>query len=218
MLGDDEGLFWMPGQPKPSSENDMNWSLRYIVGPDYLKVMRIPLLRGRFFTNHDDNHSPLVMVVDEEFAHKFFANENPLGKRLELQDPPGEAEVIGVVGHIKQWGLDTDDKQQLRAEMYVSLLQQHPVAISKMVPGVDVVVRCTAPPTAVFDALRHTSAEMNAEQVIYGAQTMNEVIAGTIAARRFSMILLGDVCSARPDARHDWRLRRHFLLGRTTHK
>ncbi len=191
MLGDDEGLFWMPGQPKPSSESDMNWSLRYIVGPDYLKVMRIPLVRCRFFSNHDDNHSPLVMVVDEEFARKFFPNESPIGKRLELQDPSGEAEIVGVVGHIKQWGLDTDDKQQLRAQMYVAILQQQDPVMPKMVPGVDVVVRCAAPPTVVFNALRRASTSMNSEQVIYGAQTMNEIIAGTIAARRFSMILLG---------------------------
>ncbi|MGA8029664.1 MAG: FtsX-like permease family protein [Bryobacteraceae bacterium] len=153
--------------------------------------MRIPLLRGRFFTNRDDNHSPLTAVVDEEFARRFFGNKNPVGQRLELQDPPGEAEIVGLVGHVKQWGLDTDSQQKLRAEIYVPILQQFDEAISKMVPGVDVMVRCASSPTTVFNALRRASAAMSSEQVVYAPQTMDEVIAGTIAARRFSMILLG---------------------------
>ena len=191
LSGDDEELFWMQGQPKPESESDMNWALRYIVGADYLKVMHVPLLKGRFLTNRDDNHAPLAVVVDEEFARRFFANENPIGKRLELQDPSGEAEIVGLVGHVKQWGLDTDDKQKLRAEMYVSILQQQDPAIPKMVPGVDVIVRCSATPATVFDALRRTSAAMNHEQVLFGEETMSEIIGESIAARRFAMILLG---------------------------
>jgi predicted permease len=184
--GDDEELFWLKGQPKPASESDMNWALRYAVGPDYLKVMRIALRQGRFLNNHDDNHAPLVVVVDEEFARKFFGKANPIGQRLELTDPHGEAEIVGVVAHVKQWSLDTDDKETLRAQLYLPILQQvDPVG------GMDVVVRFTGSPTPVFEALRRTSAAMSSEQVIYGQETMNEVIAGTIAARRFAMILLG---------------------------
>ncbi len=191
MAAEDDGVFLIQGQPKPASEMDMNWTLRYIVGPDYLKVMRIPLLRGRFFTNRDDSHSPVVVVVDEVLAAKFFGKENPVGKRVELQDPPGEAEIVGVVGHVKQWGLDTDDIEKLRAQMYLPVGQQDDGAMLLMVPGLDVVVRCASSPTAVFNSLRRVSAAMNSEQVIYGAETMDEIIAGTLAARRFSMILLG---------------------------
>jgi len=190
MSEEDDTLFWMQGQPKPASEADMNSALLYIVSPDYLKAMGIALHKGRFFTNHDDNHAPLVVVVDEEFAHKFFANQNPIGKRLEPQDPNGEAEIVGVVAHVKQWGLHTDDKQKLRAELYIPIFQQEDSVFSKMVPGVDVIVRSNQPPTQVFAALRRASASMNSEQAIYGQQTMNEVISGTIGAQRFSMMLL----------------------------
>jgi predicted permease len=70
LSGDDEQLFWLEGQPKPTHENDMNWAIDYIVEPDYLKAMGIPLLRGRFFTPQDNEHSPRVVVIDEVFAQK----------------------------------------------------------------------------------------------------------------------------------------------------
>jgi predicted permease len=179
----------MQGQPKPSSESEMNWALRYIVTPGYLKAMGIQLKRGRFFTNHDDNHSPLVVVIDEEFARKFFGREDPIGKRLELQDP-GEVEIVGITSHVKQWGLDSDDKETLRAQLYRPLLQEDDKLISKIGLGVDVVMRAASSPASVFNEIRAVSANMDREQSAFGMETMNEVIAGTLAERRFSMILL----------------------------
>jgi predicted lysophospholipase L1 biosynthesis ABC-type transport system permease subunit len=120
----------------------------------------------------------------------FSARKNPVGKRLELEDPRGEAQIVGVVGHVKQWGLDTDDKEKLRAQMYLAILQQ-PDDVAPLVHNVDVVVRCAISPAAVFNSLRSVNAKMSSEQVMYGAETMDEIIAGTLAARRFSMILLG---------------------------
>src|SRR5208282_1607795 len=82
MAGEDDGVFWFAGQPKPTSENDMNWTLSYVVEPDYLRVMGISLERGRFFTQGDDEHSPGVAVIDDVFARKFFGDRNPIGQRL----------------------------------------------------------------------------------------------------------------------------------------
>lgn len=192
MLGDDEALFWMKGQPKPASESDMNWALRYIVGPNYLKAMGIQLRRGRFFNEHDDNHSPLVAVIDEEFARKFFPEQDPLGKRLELQsDPAGEVEVVGIVAHVKQWGLDAaDDKDKLHAELYEPLFQQEDAAFPKMVPDLNVMARYTSSPASAFKALLRANASIDNGQTIFGMDTMNHVISETMTSRRFSMILL----------------------------
>ena len=110
MAGDDEQTFWFEGQPKPANENDKSWAIDYIVEPGYLKAMEIPLLRGRFFTDQDNEHSPRVVVVDDVFARKFFPNENPIGKRI-LRDDASPEEIVGVVGHVKQWGLDADDTE-----------------------------------------------------------------------------------------------------------
>src|SRR5437762_8393870 len=81
---DDEDLFWLEGQPKPASENDMSWTLSYVVQEDYLKVMRIPLERGRFFTAQDRERSAHVVVIDEVFARKFFGDQDPIGRRVNL--------------------------------------------------------------------------------------------------------------------------------------
>src|SRR5262249_59186825 len=73
---DDDQNFWLDGEAKPASEPAMKWTLDYIVSPDYLRVMGIPLRQGRFFTTHDDYGAPLVAVVDEVFARKFFGGED----------------------------------------------------------------------------------------------------------------------------------------------
>jgi predicted permease len=190
MSRDDENLFWLEGQPKPASENDMSWVIDYIVGPDYLKVMGIPLQRGRFFTRQDDEHSPRVVVIDDVFANKYFTSQDPIGKRIHLNGSDQLAEIIGVVGHVKQWGLDADDVQSLRAEFYLPCMQMPDKYIAMAPSGAGVVVRFAGTEAGILDSIRHTSRQMSSQQVVYGAQSMDEIISDSLATRRFSMILL----------------------------
>ncbi len=193
---DDEQLFWIDGDPKPASENDMKWSLSYVVQPDYLNVLKIPLNRGRFFNEHDDERSPAVAVVDEEFVRKYFPGENPIGKRVHVSHLDIAAngklfEIVGVVGHVNQWGLDSDFKEELRAQIYFSCLQM-PDDYIVGVPGgggTFLAVRSALPTERLVDALRRTSREINSDQAIYNVQTMHDVITASLTARRFSMIL-----------------------------
>ncbi len=195
---DDDQLFWIDGQPKPANETDMNWTLDYIVGPDYLRVMGISLLRGRFFAASDDEHSPRIAVVDDVFARKYFGSEDPIGKRLRMNSidltPSGTpVQIVGVVGHVNQWGLDSDQTQSLRAELYLPCLQM-PDQYMTTVPGgggTFLMVRADGAVPGLLEALRQTSRRMNSEQVLYTPQTMDEIISSTLAPRRFSMILLG---------------------------
>src|SRR5580658_7750012 len=108
MTGDNEFPFWLEGQPKPANESEMDVSLFYLSGPEYLTAMGIPLHRGRYFTVDDNEHSPAVMVIDESFAREFFPNEDPIGKRIHVGILDQEPEIVGVVSHVKHWGLDTD--------------------------------------------------------------------------------------------------------------
>jgi predicted permease len=188
---DDEQLFWLDGQSKPSTENDMNWTIDYIVEPAYLNVMGIPLQRGRFFTTQDDEHAPLVVVVDDVFARKYFGDQDPIGKRIVLNTTGGKAEIVGIVGHVNQWGLDADNTHELRAQLYIPCMQM-PDAFVAMVPsGTGVLVRSDGAVPGLLSAIRHTNQQMSIDQVIFGAQSMNEVISDSLAARRFSMILFG---------------------------
>jgi predicted permease len=191
MSGDDEALFWLDGQPKPKNTFEMNWALRYMVGPDYLRTMGIELVRGRFFTARDDEHSPPVVVIDDAFAKKFFGNENPVGKRVNMQDFNMPAEIIGLVRHVNQWGLDADDQNSLRAQVYQAFAQLPDDIVKLIAPGVTVVVRSAGAAPGLLDSIHTTNKQMSSEQVIYAPQTMNEIIAASIASRRFSMMLLG---------------------------
>jgi predicted permease len=188
--GDDEQLFWLDGQPKPANQNDMNWAIDYIAEPDYLQAMRIPLQRGRFFTPQDDERSPLVVVVDEVFAQKYFPHQDAVGKRIHIDSQSGRlAEIVGVVGHVRQWGLDADDQQSLRSELYIPCMQMPDDFIALAPSGSAVVVRSDA--QAGFAAeVRQLSNEMSNQQVIFAVQTMDSLISQSLASRQFSMILL----------------------------
>jgi predicted permease len=188
---DDEQLFWLDGQPKPANENDMNWAVDYIVEPDYLKVMEIPLQRGRFFTPQDNEHSPQVAVIDEVLAHKYFPNQNPIGKRITLNTSGKTVEIVGVAAHVKQWGLDLDDTHSLRAQLYLPCMQMPDDFVAMAPSGLSMVVRYQGSLSAAFDSIRRTNKQMSSQQVIYGDQTMESVISDSIAAQRFAMILLG---------------------------
>ena len=190
MAGDDEQTFWFEGQPKPANPNDRSWAIDYIVEPGYLKAMEIPLLRGRFFTGQDNEHSPRVVVVDDVFARKYFPNENPLGKRI-LRDDASPEEIVGVVGHVKQWGLDADDTEKLRAQIYIPCMQMPDAFITMQASGSTVIIRSRQAGTGLLDSIRHASQQISNEQIIFNPQTMDQIIADSLAERRFSMILFG---------------------------
>jgi len=190
MAGDDEQTFWFEGQPKPANPNDRSWAIDYIVEPGYLKAMEIPLLRGRFFTNQDNEHSPRVVVVDDVFARKYFPNENPVGKRI-LRDDASPEEIVGVVGHVKQWGLDADDTEKLRAQIYIPCMQMPDAFITMQASGSTVIIRSRQAGTGLLDSIRHASQQISNEQIIFNPQTMDQIIADSLAERRFSMILFG---------------------------
>ncbi len=190
MMSDDEQPFWLAGEPKPANENAMSSAIRYLVGPDYGRVMGIPLLRGRFLSPADDEHAPRVIVVDDVFARKFFGNSDPIGKRIHLEQFDDMATVVGVVGHVNQWGLDNDAAYPLRAETYQALMQLPDVQLGLMMLGMDVVVRSRSGAVPSFKSMENAMTQMNHEQVVYNPESMETVISDTLAARRFSMRLL----------------------------
>jgi predicted permease len=170
----------------------MNWVIDFIVDPDYMKVMQLRLMRGRFLTAEDDERAPLVVVVDEVFAEKYFPGQDAIGKRIHLVNNGGRvAQIVGVVGHVKQWGLDADDTQALRAEYYLPCMQMPDDFVAGMQTGTGMALRYDGSLAAVLDSIRQVSRQMSSEQVIAGTQTMESIISDSMASRRFAMILLG---------------------------
>jgi predicted permease len=194
MSGDDEDVFWLDGHAKPASQNDMNWAVKYVVDPDYLQAMQIRLRRGRFFTSQDNERAPSVAVIDDALARKYFGNEDPIGKRLRVIENEGmgdgTTEIVGVVDHVNQWGL-ASDAQNLQAQIYLPAMQMSDGFTVLVSYGTTAVVRYAGSARSIIDSIRDTSRKMNSEQVVYGEQTMDEIISDSISDRKFSMVLLG---------------------------
>jgi predicted permease len=191
MAGDSELPFWREGQPKPASQSEMKSALFYAVQPGYLKAMKTPLLRGRFLTEQDNEHSRPVIVIDEKFAQLYFGGENPIGQRVNFLILGTSAEIVGVVGHVKQWGLDRDAAGPIQAQFYFPISQVPDKVMPLLARGVGVVLRTQGSPLAQVGTIRHSLNRINSQLVMFGTETMDEIIAESLAARRFSMILLG---------------------------
>jgi putative ABC transport system permease protein len=195
MQGDNESNFWIVGRPMPPL-SQLPMTLQYQVEPDYLKAMRVPLKRGRFFTDADNEHAATVAVIDESFAEKFFPGEDPIGRYINLNTNPSDTDktpnpqIIGVVGHVNQWGLDSDSASPLHAQMYVPLSQLPDTAVKRVGLAADVFIRTKRPHVPSFDEMRHKLVEANGELVVYSPLSMDEIVAGSIGQKRFTMTLL----------------------------
>ena len=191
MGNDNEIPFWVEGQPKPPNQTEMNWSITYFVQPDYLEVMKVPLKRGRFLTPQDNEHSPLVTVIDDQFARRYFGDRNPLGQRINIDILNWTAQIVGVVGHIKQWGLDENPSSSLQAQCYFSAFQIPDTFMPMLGNEAGISFRTEGTPSGQVSAIRHALSKVNSELVMYHSATMDEIVSGSLAQRRFSMILLG---------------------------
>jgi predicted permease len=190
MTGDNEVPFWLEGKPKPANRAEMDQTLFYMVQPDYLNAMGMRLERGRFLTQNDDEHSPQVVVIDEDFARKYFPGQDPVGKEVHIASLKSASEIVGVVGHVKQWGLDSEaDRQTIQAQTYMPLMQI-PDQFWSGTPEAEVVVRSSGSPATVVGGLREAIEKLNSENVMFETKTMDAIIAESLAARRFSMTLL----------------------------
>ena len=165
----------------------------YGVGADHFKVMGIPILHGRSFTNKDNATSPLVTVVDEELAHTVFSGEDPIGKhiRVGLFGPARPIEIIGVVRHVKHTGLDSDATDKVRSEFYFSLHQVPDRILPLAATAIAGIVRSRAAPEALLNSIRKELAAFESDRAVSNEKLMTDAIAASLARRRFSLIVLG---------------------------
>jgi predicted permease len=191
MAGDSELPFWLDGQPKPASQGDMKVSLLYLIQPDYLRVTRTPLRRGRFVTPQDNEHAPYVIVIDDRFAQLYFSGQDPIGKRVSFALLDVTAEIVGIAGHVKQWGLDENAASSLQAQCYFPLAQLPEKFIPLVATGMGVALRTRSRNVPDESTLRRTISHLKSQQVMYNTRTMEEIISDSLATQRFAMVLLG---------------------------
>ncbi|HXJ92889.1 MAG TPA: ABC transporter permease [Terriglobia bacterium] len=185
---DSEVALWPGRGPEPPPEQVLQ-SLCYFVTPDYPRVMSLPLLRGRFFDDRDNTSRPHAVVIDSVLAHDLLPGEEPLGRQITMEFL-GQAQIIGVVGHVKHWGLDTDDTAKVRNELYFPFWQVSDEWIRLAGAGLTLALRTAPDPRSLTSAVRHQVGGTVQDQPAYNVQTMDEMIARSVAERRFALLLL----------------------------
>jgi len=148
---------------------------------DYFSALDIPLIKGRYFTDQDNENSPQVAIINQTLARRFFGGEEPLGKRLILKttEPKIMPEVVGVVRDVKAYGLDTD----ANPAFFVPYMQDP-------FPTMSIVVRGDANPTALAGATRQAVRTVDPYQPIDTLTTISEMVSKSVSGQRLNVILL----------------------------
>jgi putative ABC transport system permease protein len=187
--------FLVEGRPEPPPGEWPSMEV-HVVGPDYFRAMAIPLLRGRTFTDRDNREHVRgtdreqsgsawlnAIVIDEEFARRHFANEDPVGKQIRLPWGPPNAilTIVGVVKRVREERLSEWDGQ---VQGYFPFLQRPD-------GGMAVVVKAALPPESLIPAVRQQVLAVDAELPLYDLRTMAAMRADNIAPERLNLTLLG---------------------------
>src|SRR6185312_536712 len=130
-----------------------------------------------------------AIVIDDVFAREFFKGEDPIGKKMNLKFI-GQAQIVGIAGHVKHWGLDRDDKEKIRAEFYFPLMQVPDDFMQTAKNNLYLVVRTATEPISMTQTIRSQVMGASRDQPVYNVETMEEMISLSIAQRRFTMLLL----------------------------
>jgi predicted permease len=186
--GNNQIGYW-PGPDVPP-ENKQPMALATSVTPDYLKVMGVPLRRGRFFDDRDRMDSELVIAIDDVLAQSAFGAQDPIGKRLWMpQMGYGPFVVVGVVGHVRHWGLAGDDQAQVRAQFYYPFAQLPDKFLRRWSELMSVAVRTSVAPLNVVESLRGEVRGATGDQVLYAVRTMEQLARSTLDQHRFLLLL-----------------------------
>lgn len=195
LIHDSELPFWIEGRPRPANDNDMPQAMFYLVESGFQPAMGITLQRGRFVTDQDNENAPTVVDIDDNFARTYFPGQNPVGQHIHIAEFDKEAEIIGVVGHVRQWGPGNDPKSAIEAQFYYPYMQLPAKLMPLIADGTAVVLRTQDDPDAVMPLVRKAASDADPGEAIYAVQTMHGVIEDAFAARRLSMILLAAFAS-----------------------
>jgi len=190
MIHDSSLPFWIEGEPKPAHDMDMHQAMFFLAEAGFQQAMGIRLIRGRFIAPQDDERAPIVIDIDEAFARAYFPAQDPIGKRVNLTQFNVQAEIVGVLGHVRQWGPGSDSKSAIEAQFFYPFMQLPEKIMPLVANGVAVVLRTRGDPREVMGRVREAVQHIDHRYVIYNVETMQEVWSKSTDARRITMILL----------------------------
>jgi predicted permease len=185
--------FLIAGRPVPPP-NESPDAVNRVISPDYFRTMGIPLVRGRYFTEADNQDAPHVVIVNEKLAREYWPGGNPIGSQLtfpdiENLDLPGGAKrqptrfsIVGVVRGEKNRGLEVEPE----AAVYLPYSQQPAYYVPRTL-----VVRTSVDPKSLLSAIRHQVELLDKDQPISEVRTMDELVAQAEAGHRFPALLVG---------------------------
>jgi putative ABC transport system permease protein len=188
MAGASESSYKREGEVIPPGQS-AHFAVYYPVDGKFAQTMRLHLVKGRFIADEDRGDRPMVVVIDEHLARTRFPGEDPIGKHLEFFG--GKPEIVGVVGHVVNYGLGeaepAEDQlylswQQLPSEWFTLINRGVQITVRGQ-PGIDAAT-LVAPVTAAARAL-------DPQQPIYEVETLHKLLDDSVGARRFTMLLLG---------------------------
>ena len=171
--------FSIQGRPaqKPA---DLPSTDYYAVSPDYFKAMGIPLLRGRLFSDRDVQGAPRVAIVSDSMAKRYFGGQDPIGQHIQVtHGRDAFREIVGIVGDVQQYGLD----QASTVQTYEPHMQQPSSSMT-------LVIRTNGDPLDQSAAVRGQVWAVDKDQPVSNFRSMEQIVVGSVADRRFSMLLL----------------------------
>ena len=178
---------YVMGRPVPAP-NDAPGVLRHYVGPDHFRALGVPIIRGRVFTASDRAGSPRVAVINELAARRFFAGEDPIGKRVwfgggsNFDRPDSAAEIVGIVGDVAYQSLD---ERPMQPDFYTPYRQFTYASRAVLVRVRD------ADPARIVPALRRAVRAADPELALYEVRTMEQRLGESWARRQLYTNLLG---------------------------
>jgi predicted permease len=189
--GDSDVEFWREDRPQPEKMADAPDAMYYGVAPDYLRMMRIPLLKGRFVANEDTEKAPVIVVINDAIARKIFPDEDPLGKHLYISFFNESAEIVGIAASVKHSGLDTPPENDNPFQIYLSFRQVPDRLMAIFAKGSSVAVRTAGSPALIAAGVRQVLRAIDSRQVMFNEGSLENYLAVSLAPRRFSLVMMG---------------------------
>jgi putative ABC transport system permease protein len=181
--------FTIEGRPALDPGNEASSVQNHLATPQYFRAMGIPLVAGREFSEADTSSAPPVGLINQSFARRFFPNQNPIGQRFKFDSsktPNQWITIVGVVGDVRGFGLD----KQPSSEIYLAY-QQPDVSSFNPLPFMNLVVRTAGKPNSATASVLAAVHEFDKDLPLPRARTMENLLAASMGARRFNMVLLG---------------------------